>query len=192
MPDAVPLEVLDRALVARDAVAPCAHGVGREKESVPSVSERIEKNLEVILGHEKRVAAILRPNDPVGLGVPETSPDQKDVTRVDDADFSALRGGLSGARLRLNEAGEDGRTLPKRLAQHTVDAWELLDHTRVHRELSTVGGLCRECGGDNDNDKSDGYQQAELLFEHVFKDHPRHREIRGCAAGEKRDPCARV
>ena len=112
MPDAVPFEVLDRALVAHHPVEPRAHGVGREIESVASISERVEKNLETVLGLEKRVAAILRSNDPVGLGVEETGADQKDVARVEDADFGALGGGLTGVRLRLYEAGDDGCPLP--------------------------------------------------------------------------------
>ena len=135
VPDRVPLGV---QLSARDeAVHERARRIGREVERAALVAERVEQDLDAVVGGEAGIARHLRADDPPGLGVVRDDADVEVVAVVQQRDLGSFRRRPPGQRLPLNQVANLRRHAPDRLVQHAVDGDGLGDrgHDRRARGL---------------------------------------------------------
>ena len=116
VPDGVPLGI-QLPVGERQAVDERARRVRREIERAPLIAERVEHDLDAIVGTERRIAHHLRADDAIGLCVVRVHAYVEIVLVAQQRDLGAFAGRAARVGLALDELADLRRRAPGRFAR---------------------------------------------------------------------------
>jgi len=120
-PEAVPVGVLGLAARIDERVVAGAARVDREDVARPTVPERVEDDLHVVLVLERRVAGLGERHDAGGSGILAANADDDGLAAGQHADDGAAGGGRAGRRFAHGEVVDERCLLPGGLAEPAVE-----------------------------------------------------------------------
>ena len=161
-PDRIPVAV--QFTVGDEPVHQRAGGIRGEVERAPAIPERIEQDLDTVVGVQRGVAGHHGPDHAVRLRVVRLDADVEVGLVEEHRHLGWLRGRLSSVRLTLDQPADLRRGAPRRLVEDAVDDDRYgdgrgdgaphvvdLDRRWLNRRLSLIG--LRDRGGQDEADQ---------------------------------------